>query len=201
MKLEIQVSNKQLLGLIIVLVIVASISYVYSQAPNPGHSWSQIGGIPAGFADSVDNDMLGGIYCTEGQTLKVSGGNWVCSYDYDLLSSISCANNQLLKYNNLPCSGDHECPVGIPCIDGFCQPRGWSCADIWPQYISGGLYGNCRHRYHGYCDSFSPAQCNPLGGGSGSYCECPSGFIRVWTGSSGDYTNTNTWNFFSCYKS
>ena len=83
MQLEIQASNKQLLGLVVSLVVVAGISYVYSQAPNPGHTWSELGNIPPDFADGVDDntDTLAGISCAEGQLIKYSSGTWGCASD------------------------------------------------------------------------------------------------------------------------
>jgi len=50
-------------------------------APNPGHSWSEIGDLPAGFADDVDNDILGGLSCANGQIAKWNGSAWQCATD------------------------------------------------------------------------------------------------------------------------
>jgi len=92
-----------------------------ASAPNPGHSWSEIGdlpgtmwhsnndgagsgldadtldgldstafssppwsaitGKPAGFADDIDNDVLGGLSCASGQIAKWGGSAWQCAAD------------------------------------------------------------------------------------------------------------------------
>ena len=82
MKIKITVSNKQLFGLVLVLIVVSSVGYVYSAAPNPGHTWNEIGDVPAGFADNIDNDLLAGISCSNGQVLKYNNG-WNCGTDID----------------------------------------------------------------------------------------------------------------------
>ncbi len=47
------------------------------------HSWSSLSGVPAGFADDVDNDTLGELSCSSGQLAKWSGAAWACSVDID----------------------------------------------------------------------------------------------------------------------
>lgn len=43
--------------------------------------WSGVIGVPAGFADNVDNDTLGGLSCANGQIAKWNGSAWVCAVD------------------------------------------------------------------------------------------------------------------------
>ena len=43
--------------------------------------WSGLIGVPAGFADNVDNDTLGGLSCANGQIAKWNGSAWVCAAD------------------------------------------------------------------------------------------------------------------------
>ena len=40
--------------------------------------WSNISGIPSGFADGKDNDTLGELACDANQIAKYNGNNWVC---------------------------------------------------------------------------------------------------------------------------
>ena len=87
MQIDIQVSNKQLLGLALVLVIVAAIGYVQSYGTadptSVGHTWNEIGNIPWGFADNIDNDLLSTKNCPEGTVLKYqSPGQWDCWNDF-----------------------------------------------------------------------------------------------------------------------
>jgi hypothetical protein len=45
--------------------------------------WTGVVGKPTGFADDVDNDLLGGLSCADGQVAKRSGAAWVCGADAD----------------------------------------------------------------------------------------------------------------------
>jgi hypothetical protein len=49
----------------------------------PAVPWPAISGKPAGFADGVDNDVLGGLSCSNGQVAKRSGSSWICAADSD----------------------------------------------------------------------------------------------------------------------
>ncbi len=50
---------------------------LYSQAA----PWSGLTGVPAGFADNVDDDVLGGLSCADGQVAKWDGAEWYCAND------------------------------------------------------------------------------------------------------------------------
>jgi hypothetical protein len=43
--------------------------------------WNGLDGVPAGFADNVDDDVLSGLTCTNGQIAEWDGSNWVCAED------------------------------------------------------------------------------------------------------------------------
>jgi len=43
--------------------------------------WSGLSGVPAGFADGVDDDTLGGLGCANGQIAEWNGSAWVCGDD------------------------------------------------------------------------------------------------------------------------
>jgi hypothetical protein len=43
--------------------------------------WSGLSGAPAGFADNVDNDILGGLSCANGEIPEWDGLAWVCGTD------------------------------------------------------------------------------------------------------------------------
>jgi hypothetical protein len=45
--------------------------------------WTGVGGKPPGFADDVDNDVLGGLACANGQVAKWNGATWACAADTD----------------------------------------------------------------------------------------------------------------------
>jgi hypothetical protein len=56
-------------------------------APNAVFSqktpWTGIAGIPAGFADGTDDDVLDGLSCASGQLAKWNGTAWACAADID----------------------------------------------------------------------------------------------------------------------
>ncbi|MCK5054161.1 MAG: hypothetical protein KAR65_07775, partial [Anaerolineales bacterium] len=43
--------------------------------------WSGLMSVPAGFADDVDNDSLGGLSCASGEIPEWTGAAWVCGTD------------------------------------------------------------------------------------------------------------------------
>ena len=45
--------------------------------------WTGISGLPAGFADNVDNDVLGALSCANNQLAKWNGTAWACAADQD----------------------------------------------------------------------------------------------------------------------
>ena len=45
--------------------------------------WTGISGMPAGFADNIDNDVLGGLSCANNQVAKWNGTAWFCAADQD----------------------------------------------------------------------------------------------------------------------
>jgi hypothetical protein len=45
--------------------------------------WAGVSGKPPGFADDVDNDVLGGLSCASGQVAKWNGAAWACAADAD----------------------------------------------------------------------------------------------------------------------
>jgi hypothetical protein len=59
-------------------------------------AWGNLTGIPAGFADGVDDDTdtLSGLSCTNGQIAKWNGTTWVCAADNDTDTTYT-AGNQL----------------------------------------------------------------------------------------------------------
>jgi len=45
--------------------------------------WAGISGVPPGFADNIDNDVLGGLSCANNQVAKWNGTAWACATDQD----------------------------------------------------------------------------------------------------------------------
>jgi hypothetical protein len=43
--------------------------------------WGNLSSVPAGFADDVDNDVLGGLSCANGEIAKWDGSAWQCAAD------------------------------------------------------------------------------------------------------------------------
>ena len=48
-----------------------------------GTPWTGVSGKPPGFDDDVDNDVLGGLSCANGELAKWNGSAWACDTDLD----------------------------------------------------------------------------------------------------------------------
>lgn len=46
--------------------------------------WTGLTTVPAGFADSIDNDVLASLSCASGQVAKWNGSGWACAADNDI---------------------------------------------------------------------------------------------------------------------
>jgi hypothetical protein len=57
-------------------------SLTATQAISSAHSpWQGLSGVPAGFADGVDDDALASLSCSKGQIAKWEGSAWACGED------------------------------------------------------------------------------------------------------------------------
>jgi len=65
-------------------------------SPNAAFSatapWTGINNMPAGFADGIDDDRLGTIFCTDGQVVKWNAGTWGCGSDADSGGDVTAVN-------------------------------------------------------------------------------------------------------------
>ena len=52
-------------------------------------SWSGLTGVPAGFADEIDDDTLGGLVCVSGQMPVWDNGSWTCGNTYARIVVVS----------------------------------------------------------------------------------------------------------------
>jgi Fe-S cluster assembly iron-binding protein IscA len=57
--------------------------------------WSNISGIPSGFADGRDNDTLGEMSCNGNQIVRYDGSKWVCSTDNNSGGTVTVVNTGL----------------------------------------------------------------------------------------------------------
>ncbi len=71
--------------------------------------WSGLTAMPAGFADGIDNDMLGSLACAPTETPKWTGTAWTCAADNDTLANLSCPDTQIVKR----ISGAWACGVDV----------------------------------------------------------------------------------------
>ncbi len=98
--------------------------------------WAGLSGMPAGFADGVDADVLGGLSCANGQIARWTGAAWTCSADADVLGGLSCANGQIAKWTGATwtCSADADVLGGLSCTNGQIAKwngTAWACsADV-----------------------------------------------------------------------
>ena len=76
--------------------VLLSPRQLLSAAPNAHYSmgapWDGLSGVPAGFADNVDDDVLGGLSCASGQITEWNGSAWVCTADDDSGGDITAVN-------------------------------------------------------------------------------------------------------------
>jgi hypothetical protein len=63
--------------------------------------WAGVTGKPAGFADNVDNDLLGTTTCAAGQLMKWNGASWACAPDVDTFTTYSATNGLTLSANTI----------------------------------------------------------------------------------------------------
>lgn len=77
MKIEIQIERRHLAYLVFTLAILMAVSYVFAAAPNPGHSWNQIGDLPAALAniDSTQRIRMADVGCAGGWDTSCDSNN------------------------------------------------------------------------------------------------------------------------------
>lgn len=98
-------------------VIAAAVAGAESAIGPP--AWSSLTGIPAGFADGIDNDSFADVACPAGQWLRSTGAAWECAtlpapawssltgvpagfadgVDNDTLAALTCADGQLARFS------------------------------------------------------------------------------------------------------
>jgi len=61
-------------------------------------AWTSLQGVPAALADG-DDDVLGGLTCSDGQVPKRSGSTWTCGTPADTLAGLSCGANQVPSWS------------------------------------------------------------------------------------------------------
>ncbi len=105
--------------------------------------WSGLSGVPAGFADGVDDDTLAGLACANGQLPKWNGSAWVCAADDD--TTYSAGTGLTLSGGQFSLSSSYRLPQ--TCANGqVAQWNGsaWTCAtagDITAVNAGTGLTG------------------------------------------------------------
>lgn len=89
-------------------------------------AWQGIDGKPSGFADDIDNDVLGGLSCNPGEIPEASGGGWTCAVNLGANPSVGVGLSaagptiSILPAYRLP----QECMAGqVPKWDG----AEWDC--------------------------------------------------------------------------
>ena len=166
MQIDIQVSNRQLFGTVVFLMILLGIGLVESYGSgNPtwmGHTWNEIDYIPLGFADNVDNDLLASITCSDGQVIKYYSGVWACDdEDYNLPSVYpiyrlhSSCDMEYDGVNNFDMVSGNICVHRSlsPSAPGGCRYIATTTDNSVGCYASGGQYCDSRTKYMFLCDN------------------------------------------------
>lgn len=108
--------------------------------------WSGLSGVPAGFADNIDNDLFATASCaTSGHILKWSGSTWICTEDnvgpspsviYTRWGGSNCFNGAQLVYSGLIGGNLHLNPGGG--ANSLCL----SNEPTWDEFNDGNQDGN-----------------------------------------------------------
>ncbi len=77
--------------------------------------WSGLTGVPAGFADGVDNDSLAALSCSSGQIPKLSGSGWGCAADNNTIYTAGIGLG--LKMTTFSLAASYRLPQG--CAKGW----------------------------------------------------------------------------------
>jgi hypothetical protein len=100
-----------------------------------GAPWAGLTSVPAGFADNVDDDVLGGLSCTSGQITEWDSSAWVCAADDDSGGDITAVNAGVGLTGGGP-SGDVTLDVEFA-GSGSADTASRSDHDHWGQSWSG----------------------------------------------------------------
>ncbi len=88
--------------------------------------WSGLSGMPAGFADNIDNDTLGSLSCGNGLVAKWNGAAWTCAADND--TTYTAGTGLTLSGNTFSLNPTYRLPQ--TCSNG--QIAAWdTTASIW----------------------------------------------------------------------
>jgi|GEM_PF-798525 len=82
-----------------------------------GAAWTGLYSVPAGFADDVDNDVLGGLACGGGQVAKWDGAAWSCAPDEG--TAYSAGEGLVLTGTVFSADTDYLQRRAAPCGDGY----------------------------------------------------------------------------------
>jgi hypothetical protein len=110
--------------------------------PTPAVNWSELEGVPAGFADGIDDDTHTdtdsfadlGISCTDGAipVWDSVAMEWVCDFDQDTLAAIACLDGQLIQWNDASvgwvCANDADTVLSEEAVDAMVSDNGYGLA-------------------------------------------------------------------------
>ena len=110
--------------------------------PTPSIDWSDIEGIPADFADGVDDDTDTdtdtdsfadlSLSCVDGDipVWDAIVGEWNCDMDQDTLAGIGCSNGQLIQWNESAlgwiCADDTDTVLSEDEVDAYVANNGFA---------------------------------------------------------------------------
>ena len=144
MGISIEATNKQLLGLVVALVVIAGVGYVYSQTPNPGHTVSEIeftdNSIPSTALQRIPSSKVSfGSNSLPVNVIDFGGGFTVSSGDIDVYENIVSQSE--------PTANNHVATKGyvdtqIDALDT--GPGSWDCITVH----SGGSSSGCPTGYN-----------------------------------------------------
>jgi hypothetical protein len=108
--------------------------------PAPTVNWTDIEGIPADFADGIDDDTdtgtdsfaALGTSCLDGDVpvWDAAVGEWACDMDQDMLAAIACLDGELIRWSGdavgWVCAGDAETMLSEEDVDAMVSDNGYA---------------------------------------------------------------------------
>ena len=107
--------------------------------PSSPVNWSDIEGMPAGFADGVDDDTDTdtdsladlGLSCTDGDipVWDAVTGSWLCDMDQDTLALLDCEDDQIIRWSadsvGWVCADDTDTVLTEEAVDAMVENNGY----------------------------------------------------------------------------
>jgi hypothetical protein len=103
-------------------------------------AWAGLTGVPSGFADDLDNDVLASLACGTDQAVRWTGSQWACASVQLLTTTTSCSNTGV-SFGD--CTAP-ACPAGYVISGCGCSSSGTAPAIVYNAVFTTINGSNCR---------------------------------------------------------